>query len=148
VKFLAGNDIDIDALLPEQVPNPWEQSILIAKNPIVAARFFDIYLKAFISTILGYDAMGKNLTGGVLGLVKAHYGCVEAQGRGTLHCHMLVWLEGALNPNEIRDRLVKDGDSEWGKRLIRFLDDAISNVIPEDPDPGLKFRRRPIILVL
>ena len=33
VKFLAGEDIDIDTLLPEQVPNSWEQSILIAKNP-------------------------------------------------------------------------------------------------------------------
>ena len=138
VRFLAGNDVDVDALLPEQVPNPWEQSILIAKNPVIAARFFDIYLKAFVSTVLGYDMTGKNLTGGVLGLVKAHYGCVEAQGRGTLHCHMLVWLEGALNPNEIRDRVVKDGDSEWGRRLIRFLDDVILNVIPEDPDPELE----------
>ena len=138
VKFLAGNDIDIDTLLPEQVPNPWEQSILIAKNPVIAARFFDIYLKAFISTVLGYDTRRKDLTGGVLGLVKAHYGCVEAQGRGTLHCHMLVWLEGALNPNEIRDRVVKGGDAEWGKRLIRFLDDAISNIIPKDPDPDLE----------
>ena len=137
VKFLAGSDIDVDALLPEQVPNPWEQSILVAKNPVVAARFFDIYLKAFISTVLGYDATGKDLTGGVLGLVKAHYGCVEAQGRGTLHCHMLVWLEGALNPNEIHDRVVKDGDSKWGEKLIRFLDDAILNTIPEDPDPEL-----------
>ena len=138
VKFLAGDEIDIDALLPEQVPKPWEQSILIAKNPVIAARFFDIYLKAFISTVLGYEAMRKDLTGGVLGLVKAHYGCVEAQGRGTLHCHMLVWLEGALNPNEIRDRIVKDGDMEWGKRLIGFLDDVILNVIPEDPDPSLE----------
>ena len=138
VKFLAGNDIDVDALLPEQVPNPWEQSILIAKNPVLAARFFDVYLKAFISTVLGYDVTGKNLAGGVLGLVKAHYGCVEAQGRGTLHCHMLVWLEGALNPNEIRDRLAKDGDFEWGKKLVRYLDDVISNIIPEDPDPELE----------
>jgi len=138
VRFLAGNDINIDALLPEQVPNPWEQSILIAKNPVIAARFFDIYLRSFISEILGYDATRKDLSGGVLGLVKAHYGCVEAQGRGTLHCHMLVWLEGGLNPNEIRDRVSKDGDSEWGKRLARFLDDAISNIIPDDPDPGLE----------
>jgi len=138
IKFLAGGDIDIDALLPEQVPNPWEQSILIAKNPVVAAQFFDIYLKAFISTVLGYDATRKDLTGGALGLVKAHYGCIEAQGRGTLHCHMLVWLEGALNPNEIRNRVAKDGDTEWGKKLIRFLDDTILNVIPEDPDPELQ----------
>ena len=138
VKFLAGGDIDIDALLPEQVPNPWEQSILIAKNPVLAAEFFDIYLKAFISTVLGYDAKRRDLTGGVLGLVKAHYGCIEAQGRGTLHCHMLIWLEGALNPNEIRDRVAKDGNTEWGRKLIRFLDDTILNVIPDDPDPELE----------
>ena len=138
VKFLAGNDINIDALLPEQVPNPWEQSILIAKNPVIAAQFFDIYLKAFISTVLGYDMTRKDLTGGALGLVKAHYGCIEAQGRGTLHCHMLVWLEGALNPNEICDRVAKGGNAEWGKKLIKFLDDTILNVIPDDPDPELK----------
>ena len=137
VKFLAGEDIDIDALLPEQVPNSWEQSILVAKNPVIAAQFFDIYVKAFISTILGYDQTQKDLTGGALGLVRAHYGCVEAQGRGTLHCHMLVWLEGALNPNEIRDRVLKNGNAEWGQQLLRFLDDAITNIIPSDPDPGL-----------
>ena len=137
VKFLAGSNIDIDALLPEQVPNPWEQSILVVKNPVVAACFFDVYLKAFISTVLGYDTTGKDLTGGALGLVKAHYGCVEAQGHGTLHCHMLIWLEGALNPNKIHDSVAKHGDSEWGKKLIRFLDDVILNIIPEDPDPDL-----------
>ena len=137
VKFLAGEDIDLDSLLPEQIPNSWEQSILIAKNPVIAAQFFDTLVKAFFSTLLGYDPTQKDLTGGVLGLVKGYYGCVEAQGRGTLHCHMLVWLDGALNPNEIRDRVLKNGDTEWGQQLIRYLDDAITNVIPEDPDPQL-----------
>jgi hypothetical protein len=47
-------------------------------------------MKAFISALLGYDPTQENLEGGVLGVVKAYYGCVEAQGRGTLHCHMLV----------------------------------------------------------
>ena len=137
VKFLAGEEINLDALLPEQVPNSWEQSILIAKNPVVAARFFDIFVKVFLSTLLGYDPTQKDLTGGVLGLVKAHYGCVEAQGRRTLHCHMLIWLEGGLNPNEIRDRVMKNGDVEWGQQLIRYLDDAITNIVPDDPDPQL-----------
>ena len=137
VKFLAGEDIDIDSLLPEQVPNSWEQSILIAKNPVIAAKFFDIFVNAFLSTLLGYDPTHKDLTGGVLGLVKGYYGCVEAQGRGTLHCHMLVWLDGALNPNEIRDRIMKNGDTEWGKQLIQYLDDAITNIIPDDPDAKL-----------
>ncbi|KAI0708655.1 hypothetical protein C8Q76DRAFT_627344, partial [Earliella scabrosa] len=48
VKFLAGADIDVDSLLPEQVPDPWEQSILIARNPVVAAKFFRTYMDAFI----------------------------------------------------------------------------------------------------
>lgn len=37
VQFLSGRDIDIDNLLPEQVANPHEQSILIARNPAIAA---------------------------------------------------------------------------------------------------------------
>jgi hypothetical protein len=90
VKFLAGNDIDVDDLLAENVPNFWDQSILVAKNPAIAAKFFNIYMKAFISCILAYDPKQKNLIGGILGVVKAYYGCVEAQGRGTLHCHMSV----------------------------------------------------------
>ena len=82
VKFLAGSDIDIDRLLPDQVPNYWEQAILIARA--IAAKFFNIYMKAFIHTLLGYHAEDKNLEGGALGVVKGYYGCVEAQGRGSL----------------------------------------------------------------
>ncbi|KAK0437114.1 uncharacterized protein EV420DRAFT_1623444 [Desarmillaria tabescens] len=80
-------------------------------------------MKAFIKCILG-----------VLRLVKAYYGCVEAQGRSTLHCHMLVWLEGSLNPNEIKDRIDRQGDKEFRDRLLSFLDDAISNYIPDIPE--------------
>ena len=137
VKFLGGADIDIDNLLPEHVPNYWEQSILIAKNPFIAAKFFNVYMKAFINSILGYNPKEKNLEGGILGVVNAYYGCVEAQGRGTLHCHMIVWLEGALNPNEIKQKIVNQGDSNFCKRLISFLDDTISNNIPDDPKPDL-----------
>ncbi|KAH7909210.1 hypothetical protein BJ138DRAFT_988267, partial [Hygrophoropsis aurantiaca] len=93
-------------------------------------------MKAFLSSILGYDPKGENMEGGVLGLIKGHYGCVEAQGRGTLHCHMLVWLEGGLNPNEIKKRVIKDGDEEFRDRLLAYLDDAIETHIPDDPQPG------------
>ncbi|KAJ6617732.1 hypothetical protein B0H10DRAFT_1796765, partial [Mycena sp. CBHHK59/15] len=48
VKFLAGAEIDIDALLPEEIPNYWDQSVLVAKNPGIAAQFFDLYMKGFI----------------------------------------------------------------------------------------------------
>ncbi|KAJ7748830.1 hypothetical protein DFH07DRAFT_694802, partial [Mycena maculata] len=94
-------------------------------------------MKAFISTILGYDPKQDDIDGGILGVVKAYYGCVEAQGRGTLHCHMLIWLEGGLNPNQIKAKALKDGgDIAFQKRLMDFLDDTISNSIPPDPDPS------------
>jgi hypothetical protein len=107
VKFLAGSEIDIDHLLPEQVPNYWEQALLVTQNPVVAAEFFNVYIKAFIRTLLGHDPHSKNSEGGIFSPVKGYYGCVEAQGRGTLHCHMLIWLEGGLNPDEIKQRIWK-----------------------------------------
>ena len=138
VRFLAGSDIEIDDLLPEQVTNVREQSILIARNPVAAARFFNVMMKAFIKNILGYE--NKAVSSGVLGVVKGYYGCVEAQGRGSLHCHMLVWLEGGLNPNEIRDKVLAQDGSDFAARLIAYLDDAISTAVPaapSTPDPVL-----------
>ena len=58
---------------------------------------------------------------------------MEAQSRGSLHCHMFVWIEGALNPDEIRRKVMED--EGWGKRLLEYLDDTITNVVPEDPVP-------------
>ena len=136
VKFLAGADIDIDKMLLDQVPNYWEQAILISSNPAVGAKFFNTYLKAFLRAVLGCMDEDLNVDGGILGTVKAHYGCVEAQGRGSLHCHMLIWIEGALNPNEIRDKVMND--AEWGKRLLDYLDDTITNIVPNDPLPDAK----------
>ncbi|EIW62580.1 uncharacterized protein TRAVEDRAFT_105233, partial [Trametes versicolor FP-101664 SS1] len=102
-------------------------------------------IKAFIKDLLGFDRQSDNLDGGILGVVKAFYSCVEAQGRGTLHCHMMVWVEGGLDPKELQQKLSADGGADFGKRLIAFLEDTISNDIPlgtelgdgatEDPAP-------------
>ncbi|KAH7871984.1 uncharacterized protein C8R40DRAFT_1053578, partial [Lentinula edodes] len=121
-------------MLQSDVPRYWDQATLIAKNPVVAAKFFNVYLRSFLSALLGYDPNQEDTTGGVLGVVKAHYGCIEAQGRGSLHCHMLVWLEGGLNPNEIKRRAIEDPSSEFCTRLVQYLDDAISNIVPPVPD--------------
>jgi len=137
VKLLGGADIDVDNLLPEDVPEFMQQSILVAKNPVVAAKFFNLYMKAFVNCVLGYDASGKDIEGGILGLVKGYYGCVEAQGRGTLHCHMMIWLDGGLNSDEIKHRIIEQGDDDFAQRLLAFLDDSISNCIPLDPDSEL-----------
>ncbi|KAG2130945.1 uncharacterized protein EDB93DRAFT_1243197 [Suillus bovinus] len=83
-------------------------------------------MKAFISCVLCFDSSGRDVEGGILGLVKGYYGCVEAQ----------VLLEGALDPNEIRDQVVKDNNTDFQDRLLAFLDNSISNSLPDDPDPS------------
>jgi hypothetical protein len=96
-------------------------------------------MKAFITEILGHVPKQEDLDEGIPGVVKAYYGCVEAQGRGTLHCHTLIWLEGGLNPNQIKEKaLANGGDLEFQKRLLASLDDTISDSIPEDPDPSFE----------
>ncbi|KAJ3890277.1 hypothetical protein GG344DRAFT_12324, partial [Lentinula edodes] len=78
VKFLAGSEIDIDNMLPDQIPRYWDQAVLIAKNPCVASNFFNIYMNAFISTVLGYSPGPLDLSKpGILGHVKGYYGCIE-----------------------------------------------------------------------
>ncbi|KAJ7232898.1 hypothetical protein C8J57DRAFT_1090987 [Mycena rebaudengoi] len=96
-------------------------------------------MKAVISTLLGYDPKQENTEGGVLGVCEAYYGCVEAQGRGSLHCHMMVWIASALNPDQIKARaLANGGDADFQRRLIAYLDDVITNHVPDDPHPELE----------
>ncbi len=150
VRFLGGEDFDLDEMIGNDSSTYWRQAKLVANNPFVGAKFFNIQMKAFFEHLLAYDPQMKQIEGGVLGRVKGYYGCVEAQGRGTLHCHMLIWLDGALDPQEIRDRVVRDGDVDFGARLCAFVDDAIRSDsaqsrgcnLPKSPNPcSYRFKR-------
>lgn len=111
VRFLAGSDINVDTVLASDYNNH-KQSILVSENPYATTKFFNLYMNAFIKAVLGYDPNVFKREDGILGKVKAYYGCVEAQGRGTLHCHMLIWIEGGLNPDQLK-QCVLDDDSEF-----------------------------------
>ncbi|KAI9059156.1 hypothetical protein FKP32DRAFT_1547099, partial [Trametes sanguinea] len=101
-------------------------------------------MKAFIKEMLRFsNGQPSDLEGGVLGVTKAYYGCVEAQGRGTLHCHMMVWIDGALNPLELQRKLQSLEGVEFGKRLIEYLDDTIWNFVPNEVDQLDVPSRRP-----
>ncbi|KZS89905.1 hypothetical protein SISNIDRAFT_398553, partial [Sistotremastrum niveocremeum HHB9708] len=88
-------------------------------------------MNAFIRHVLGVSP--SSISGGALGKVSAYYGCVEAQGRGSLHCHMMVWIKGALDPNAIRRRVTELHDEEFCRKLIAYLDNNISNFVPPCP---------------
>ncbi|KAJ7774869.1 hypothetical protein B0H16DRAFT_1303005, partial [Mycena metata] len=106
----------------------------IAKNPAAAAIFFDEVIQAFIRIILRYDASSETATGnGLFGRCCGYYGTVEAQGRGTLHCHMLVWLEGNPTPQELRDRM--NESPEFQQKMFRWLESIIKCQLPSTTDP-------------
>lgn len=133
LKFMSGEDIDVDNLLAHQVPKYFEQAKLVARNPVLASRFFHITMESFFDGVLNYSSDHDPNQMGLFGLTKGYFGCVEAQGRGTLHCHLFVWLEGGLNPQEIRERVQ---DEEFTTRLCDYIDDCIQNQIPDLPsDP-------------
>lgn len=144
IKLLAGADIDVDNLLPEQVPQYWEQARLVSRNPIVAAKFFDAYIKTFLNVLLAYrkptlneyqaDAPSRI---GAFGIVRGYYGCVEAQGRGTLHVHFVFWTEGAPNPNELRTRLMDAHDIAFRQHFTAHVEDLIHNETPPLPQPDV-----------
>ena len=58
---------------------------------------------------------------GLYGDTSAYYGTVEQQGRLALHLHMLLWLHGNLNPQEIRKRIM-DPESDWQKKMVKYLE--------------------------
>jgi hypothetical protein len=41
----------------------------------------------------------------IFGFINGYFGVVEAQGRGSLHVHMLIWLQIAPNADEMLELL-------------------------------------------
>ena len=94
-----------------------ERNLLVAQNPVAAARFFDLIVRMFIKHVLGVGTDHSGLYGETAG----YYGTVEQQGRLTLHLHTLLWIRNALSPQEIRDKLMNN-DGEFQKNLIQYLE--------------------------
>lgn len=76
LRFLAGDQVEIDNWLESTESTYWSQSNRIAQNPFVAASFFDVYMKAFISCLLGHKSGSVSAAsdGGILGHVKSYFG--------------------------------------------------------------------------
>ena len=94
-----------------------ERNILVAQNPVAAARFFDLMIRMFIKHVLGIGTEHSGLYGNTAG----YYGTVEQQGQLTLHLHTVLWIKNALSPQEIRNKLMNK-DGEFQQNLIQYLE--------------------------
>jgi hypothetical protein len=117
---------------------------LVTSNPVAAARFFHMMCENFIKHVLGFG----NKHAGLYGETKAFYGTVEQQGRLTLHLHMLLWIKGALSPQEIRDKIL-DPELDFQRSMVEYLEsvhqgeffngkleDVIEQIDEYQKDPG------------
>jgi len=86
---------------------------------------------------------------GILGRVSGYFGVVEAQGRGTLHLHMLMWLAGTPNADEVETALRSVTFRDKIRRYIQLnirahLDDLTEHDIKKMPrDSQLAYQRPP-----
>ncbi|KIO11981.1 hypothetical protein M404DRAFT_125074, partial [Pisolithus tinctorius Marx 270] len=80
-----------------RIMTSYQRVCFVAFHPRVVSMAFHKQIQAFIDVVLCYK-WGNGLFGSCSG----YYGMVEVQGRGTLHCHMLVWVQGNPNPNQLR----------------------------------------------
>jgi hypothetical protein len=102
----------------------FDRAVFVARNPAAAAVFFDEIVTSFLQTIM---KAGKPSLG-VFGICEAYYGMVEAQGKGTLHGHFMLWLKGNPNPQMLRDRM-RD-DVNYKKAVIDWLEANIKCKLP------------------
>ncbi|PPQ73348.1 hypothetical protein CVT24_012186 [Panaeolus cyanescens] len=96
-----------------------EREHIVTRNPVACAKFFDYMVKLFIKHVCGWGESGPEM--GVFGKPSAYYGTVEQQGRMTLHLHFLLWIDGSLPLQIVRDRLMAE-DSEFTQALLSYLE--------------------------
>jgi hypothetical protein len=122
VRLLSGHDIDLEDCSNNSKITKAEQHQLVADNPAAATRFFNIMMKKFMDVLLMNNKSGQSGIG-IFDKCKAYYGMVEAQGKGTLHCHMLIWLEGHMSPRALQVRM--SSDENFKTRMLEWLESII-----------------------
>ncbi|VDC05031.1 unnamed protein product [Peniophora sp. CBMAI 1063] len=104
--------------------NDYERTKQVVEHPAETAIWFDRIMKLFINIVLRHNSEGP----GLFGTSEAYFGTVEAQGRGSLHCHMLLWCKGSLSPQDIRNKM--QSDEAFRDRMFGWLECIVKCELP------------------
>ncbi len=110
-QVFCGADIDLDEFSKTAGPTLGQQAANIARDPFASAQYFHFVIKSMIEVLFGITRKSNNqieCKEGILGTVQSYIGTVEAQGRGSLHLHMLVWLKDAPPASAMQKALGTD----------------------------------------
>ncbi|KAG9124525.1 hypothetical protein FRC07_011299, partial [Ceratobasidium sp. 392] len=128
-QIFACEEIDMDKFVKTAGPNSTQRSKNIARDPYAAAKFFHFAVTLVLEKLLGITTSKTRVhtRKGILGRVKAYFGTVECQGRGTLHLHMLIWLHNAPPPRRMKEML---RTSEFQAKILSYLNANIRSFRP------------------
>jgi hypothetical protein len=107
-QVFAGAEIDLDRCCNTAGPTNSQRATNVAQDPFSVAKYFHFIMKCVLEILFGIK---KNVRGriereeGIFGEVQSYVGTVEAQGRGTLHLHMLLWLKDAPMAEQMKAAL-------------------------------------------
>ncbi len=122
-QVLAGENIDLDQFVETSGPLSKQQGVNMASDPFASAQYFHLVINIVLQELFGIKGATSgsfvSRKDGIFGLVNAYIGAVEAQGRGTLHLHILLWLKGAPSSKTMTQALLSEAFREKMKEFIR-----------------------------
>jgi uncharacterized protein YfiM (DUF2279 family) len=150
-QVFAGQQINMDNLQNIIGLTAQERARNVADNPFAAAQFFFFLAQTVLETLFGFRPKGElgDSEMGVLGRGNAYFGAVEAQGRGSLHLHLIMWLRDSPNAEETTTMLQLPAFRDKIKSYLRanvrsHIDDLTEEVLSSmDSTPELAWGRPP-----
>ncbi|EUC67452.1 ATP-dependent DNA helicase PIF1, partial [Rhizoctonia solani AG-3 Rhs1AP] len=120
-QVFAGKEINMDDFARVVNLSAQSRAINVAQDPFAATQFFFFLAKTVLKTLFGFavdNRLSKNQMG-ELGEGSAYFGAVEAQGRGSLHLHLMMWLANSPDADEITYKLQSPDFREKIKGYMR-----------------------------
>ncbi|KAE8219159.1 hypothetical protein CF319_g7097 [Tilletia indica] len=129
--FFGDTGVNLNIPVPMDISSH-ERSLRVADDPVAASDYFHFHVHAVFKYLFDWDFKAKQSTpkGGLLGQLAAFYMVKEHTMRGQLHGHILIWLQGGLNPKQLRQKLRED--VSFQERYLQFLDSTIQHHLPDE----------------
>ncbi|KAF5365147.1 hypothetical protein D9757_011773 [Collybiopsis confluens] len=128
--FYGDTNVDLSERFPNILSPRAQRAIRLARDPVAAADFFDFMYHALFRDLFGwnFDTGKSTEQGGILGHIRAFYGCAELTDRGSFHGHYLIFLRGGLNPSETHRKM--RADESYQLQFMTFFEDLIRYDLP------------------
>ncbi|SJL04870.1 uncharacterized protein ARMOST_08241 [Armillaria ostoyae] len=110
-QVIAEENIDLDHFLAYVGPTAALRAKTIAADPYTSTKFFHLITEYTLKALLGISVQSScghyviSREKGIFGMVNTYIRTIEAQGQGSLHMHVLIWLKGSLTASEMNTAL-------------------------------------------